>query len=862
MKTNKDEEVLICCICKNDQHSSAKFGLYQTIDSKTKENLENHFKVEVRSNSNICNTCALKMENKTKNTRCIDCEEFDTKDIHNRCKSCAEIFFIKTTKEKLALNCPICKEQHNDYQKIQKHLKNQHQKKEITLEVWINLSLKNLKFIEKRPYSEITTRLVEEHLFQKKYPLVFTNTIKCLNSKPILPTQFTHQQQTFDLFSLNFLKYKFGDTEIYPRNTDTLEEFPNWKMKDYVEFLESKERSKQHLYGKDLPCPKEWSSYIFENEQFPEMCKWLGKLDCFTCLEEKLRPLTLLNYIGYEGTNTPAHKDICASIGNNVMVDVEDEKSYSLWKLFHPKDYQLIECYLKKYFKSSLDHDNCFLTTTFLSCVPFETIIFEQKLGDYIIIPPNSPHQVENFGGHGTKIAWNTMLPKAIPLAYDTLEVYRTIGKQQIFRIKAMAYYSLEKLMNSVSDLLFDLEDSNLLTDFDALIQTVTKIIQSEYITKKDDDPTFKVKKFHDITPHERVCDYCKQDIFNRCYHCSECGIDDGVDFCLPCVAFGRGCIHRRDLKLMEFIPMRSLLHFLESAKQKQKNASILFASHLKNESLKRTETEKFVPPINSPGTLSFKKVQSFQKDRINICHQCKEKKQIFEVIQCSNDCPRYFCESCLWNRYASKLIDCLKINWTCPVCESKCNCDTCSGRNGSQENELKRMRDVESFNDIAIAPVNSLLIQSVSDSSPNPNKYKKTNQSNKVASSNSSSNGEHSRLIDSKEGSVFTCTVCSNKIPKDRRLYRCEKCDEDRCKKCLSKELLDDICEHNFVKYNYACDNCEKHIMGVRYHTSNDDDFCQNCYLAVRTEKIIAQNLTVTTYVPRLYDITKNVEL
>ena len=212
------------------------------------------------------------------------------------------------------------------------------------------------------------------------------------------------------------------------------------------------------------------------------------------------------------------------------------------------------------------------------------------------------------------------MLPKAIPLAYDTLEVYRNIGKQQVFRIKTIAYYSLERLMNNVSNLSFDINDVNILKDFDSLIKTVTKMIQSEYIIKKDDDPSFSVLKFNDEIKHTRTCDYCKEDIWNRCYHCSKCGEeqenedDEGVDFCLPCVAFGRGCIHRKDLTLMEFISMKSLLNFLESAKERQKNASKMFAVHFHDASLKIEEIEKFIPTAHSAGTLSFKKIQNYQK--------------------------------------------------------------------------------------------------------------------------------------------------------------------------------------------------------------------------------------------------------
>lgn len=48
-------------------------------------------------------------------------------------------------------------------------------------------------------------------------------------------------------------------------------------------------------------------------------------------LTREQQPETLMVYVGIDNTYTPAHTDICGSIGHNLMVYADDSSSYALW---------------------------------------------------------------------------------------------------------------------------------------------------------------------------------------------------------------------------------------------------------------------------------------------------------------------------------------------------------------------------------------------------------------------------------------------------------------------------------------------------------------------------------------------------
>jgi len=82
-----------------------------------------------------------------------------------------------------------------------------------------------------------------------------------------------------------------------------------------------------------------------------------------------------------------------------------------------------------KYFhslKQELDLENHVITVEELARAPFNVYIIEQKLGDLVLVPPRSCHQVVNFGGITIKTSWSRMTVKGLSTAYyQELPIYR-----------------------------------------------------------------------------------------------------------------------------------------------------------------------------------------------------------------------------------------------------------------------------------------------------------------------------------------------------------------------------------------------------------------------------------------------------
>lgn len=170
-------------------------------------------------------------------------------------------------------------------------------------------------------------------------------------------------------------------------------------------------------------------------------------------------------------------------------------------------------------------------------------------------------------GGRRVAVAWNRITPLIILNAFrNVLPLYHTLCKTEVFRLKTLAYYGLIKRVNSILN--NDVISVTLAQELPPLIQMVDEIIESEWI-EEDIIQRWKepliVTKFTDDVKHSRACNYCNCDIFNRCYHCSQCQSD--YDVCLNCMAEGRGCVHNVSLTLMEYLSMRELRTTLHHAR-------------------------------------------------------------------------------------------------------------------------------------------------------------------------------------------------------------------------------------------------------------------------------------------------------
>ena len=128
-------------------------------------------------------------------------------------------------------------------------------------------------------------------------------------------------------------------------------------------------------------------------------------------------------YIGIGDTFTPFHKDLCASSGQNLMCYSENNGS-SFWFMTKSSDAPEVHSYFQQ-LGYEVDFENNVVTLDELRAAPFEVYIAEQGVGDLVLVPPRSCHQVINNGGITIKTSWSRMSLEGLRVAlYHELPIY------------------------------------------------------------------------------------------------------------------------------------------------------------------------------------------------------------------------------------------------------------------------------------------------------------------------------------------------------------------------------------------------------------------------------------------------------
>ncbi|KAF8318760.1 hypothetical protein DL93DRAFT_344826 [Clavulina sp. PMI_390] len=202
---------------------------------------------------------------------------------------------------------------------------------------------------------------------------------------------------------------------------------------------------KQRFYGKDITFPSEWEESL---RILPPSVLPLSEGDSFTMLDPKDRPETIMGYMGIGDTFTPAHKDTSASTGYNIMVhtsainsqdlppDEGDTTNYNaliesgdasaFWFLTAAEDAAAASQYFSNKLGQTLDLQAHYASLEEFMGGNFKVYVCQQVLGDLVIIPRQSCHQVMNHGGLSTKVAWSRMPFRSIEAALlEELPVYR-----------------------------------------------------------------------------------------------------------------------------------------------------------------------------------------------------------------------------------------------------------------------------------------------------------------------------------------------------------------------------------------------------------------------------------------------------
>ncbi|RMZ87514.1 hypothetical protein DV736_g5254, partial [Chaetothyriales sp. CBS 134916] len=538
-----------------------------------------------------------------------------------------------------------------------------------------------------------------------------------------------------------------------------------------------KDPDRQRIYLKDIDCPSPWRDKL--QDILPNFLFYLNNFtgdysgsaavdgpdsngagmngsrgrgvakagDLMSCLPKEMRAENLMCYIGHEGTYTPAHREMCASLGQNIMVEastgiVEDGKltkpGSAIWFMTESKERAVVS----EYWLSRLGHDieveSHFAQINAWKNAPFKTYVVEQRPGDFILIPPLAPHQVWNRGTRTMKVAWNRTTVETLEMALDeALPRARMVCRDEQYKNKAIIYFTLQhysRLLKSAHNIRRKLQsgkrESNdvkirqLEKDFRRLHAMFGRILVSEsFLPEQQEKP--------ELIPFESyiTCSYCRCNIFNRFLTCPSCvkpledGEEDTYDICMDCYAMGRSCACISKLKWVEQFTWSELtqrheqwrVQILEYEDQTTDKSPMPLDVELKRMGRMRTlaqicqlELERRPwrditkgPPIGQGiereeeieldinGKIKKRKKvrrsEKFVREHAR-CHVDKYWEPKWKQAQCSK-CDKKYCYGTLFRAYDMMPQDIVADpDWKCPSCRNICSCRACSKRPGYQQ--------------------------------------------------------------------------------------------------------------------------------------------------------------------------------
>ncbi|RVD81269.1 uncharacterized protein DFL_009138 [Arthrobotrys flagrans] len=532
------------------------------------------------------------------------------------------------------------------------------------------------------------------------------------------------------IFSIDWLRSNHGTDQVnirdIPNKVDipmTLGHYLNNMSKLTSKFTPSNyDGQQQRLYGKDLDCPPVWRSGLANI--IPESTFYLStRADLMSSLPKDARAENMMCYVGHEGTYTPAHMEMCATLGQNIMIAASQEgpnseKGGSLWFMTQMADREAVA----EYWTGTLGHDLSveahFASIEDLQAAPFTVFVLEQKVGDYVLVPPLAPHQVWNRGTTTVKAAWNRVTVDTLEHALrEALPKIRLVCRDEQYKTKAIVYDTLgnyAKALTKDDESEMKLFPPMMKDDFIRLYNLFTSILINECFS-----PLLPKETKVEMIPNEYniTCSFCRGNIFNRFLSCKRCppsmqGLeDDPYDICMECYARGRSCFCVSGLSWVEQHPWVDLLTnhekfremvvkiLKEKEKAKETPEEIAepprFPDALANMSKERKglarvcqealQTRPYLDPNTIDELDDEKEIAKKKKEgKLLNCHTCGYRHPNWKVMLCTNkDCGKAYCFGNLWRAYdMDPFDDCLaKHHWKCPVCLGFCACGRCRRR-------------------------------------------------------------------------------------------------------------------------------------------------------------------------------------
>ncbi|KAJ8105873.1 hypothetical protein ONZ43_g7251 [Nemania bipapillata] len=336
---------------------------------------------------------------------------------------------------------------------------------------------------------------------------------------------------------------------------------------------------------------------------------------------------------------------------------------------------------VREYFLSMLGHDieieKHFAQINAWKKANFPVYIVEQKVGDFILVPPLAPHQTLDLALHEA-------LPKA-----------RLVCRDEQYKNKAIIYYTLEKYYKELQSFEESAEVSwlglgqelmqnsartkQMVRDFKKLFTLFTELLVDEMFGDKQMNVEY-IPFDSNIT-----CSYCRSNIFNRFLTCLQWCEQWQWSELVEKHETWRAMIIEQD----GFVDINLSPQPLELARKISGKKSV---AQICQEQLRRRPWNDITKPperepeesddaeVDDDGNRIKKKPKKRKKKQGETyrCHVCSHKDFIYKLHFCST-CTSAYCYGVMWRAFDMMPQAVMEQeHWQCPKCLKICNCGAC----------------------------------------------------------------------------------------------------------------------------------------------------------------------------------------
>ncbi|KAF2421490.1 hypothetical protein EJ08DRAFT_738183 [Tothia fuscella] len=618
----------------------------------------------------------------------------------------------------------------------------------------------------------ISCETIEEQGLENFEKLILLHVI--IGGKPLVVDGWEDRLDPWT-FTPKWLRDNHGDKVENARNlhnkdslTLTVGHYLNYMGKLTDQYWEKpdnyKDKQRQRSYLKDIDCPPVWQEKLKEHipaslfywndstgevggpgaidEPLPNGAgrrKGKGVAsagDLMSSLPMEMRAENLMCYIGHEGTYTPAHREMCASLGQNIMVNASEsfgengqpeKPGSSIWFMTESKDRHTVAEYWLSVLGHDIEIEDHFAQVVAWQKAPFKVYVVEQKAGDFILIPPLAPHQVWNRGTRTMKVAWNRTTVETLELAMnEALPNARLVCRDEQYKNKAIIYYTLLKYSGLLKTARMQANRSEwearaihsskkvrqVQKDFKRLFKLYKNILLSESFALGTKETCEFLAFDSNVT-----CAYCRGNIFNRFLSCKTCmdmlntGTDEPYDVCMDCFAMGRSCACQSKYKWVEQFKWKELVARYDEWRQQiidmdgglmattpqsleeereiytKKTTAVVCQEQLKlrpwvdvKQPKPESEEDEEEIQVDDNGQVkkTIKKKSKSWLENNKSCHVCLKKHPKWMMANCTM-CERGWCYGSLWRAHDLMPQTVMEDpNWECPHCRRVCSTGAC----------------------------------------------------------------------------------------------------------------------------------------------------------------------------------------